>query len=62
MVLYVDACRIINCEMEMYREVSRLFGFVDVVNERSILMPRKPLKFKILIVFYLKVELCFNEM
>jgi hypothetical protein len=60
MVPDVDAHRAINCEMEMYPEASGLFGFADTLYERSILMPCKPLEFKILIMFfYLKVELCF---
>jgi len=54
-----DAHRTINHKMEMYWEASELFGFVDVVNERSILMLHKPLEFKILTMFYLKVEICF---
>jgi hypothetical protein len=53
MVLDANAHRAINCKMEMYREANKLFGFADVVNERSVLMPRKPLEFKILIMCFI---------
>lgn len=36
MVLDVDAWKTINRKMEMYWEVSGLFGFANAVNERSI--------------------------
>jgi hypothetical protein len=35
----------INCEIEMYRECARLFGFEDAVRLRTCLMPRKSLDF-----------------
>ena len=53
MVPEVDVHRIINREMEMYREASKLIGFGDVVHERSVLIPHKPLEFKILITCFI---------
>jgi hypothetical protein len=53
MVLDEEAHRTINRKMEMYKDASRLFGFVDVVQERSILMQRKPLEFRILITCFI---------
>jgi len=37
----------------MYQEASGLIGFVNVVNEKSILMPHEPLEFKILIMCFI---------
>lgn len=48
MVLDVDTRHTIKCEMEMYKDASGLFGFDDVVRERTILMPRKSLEFRTL--------------
>jgi hypothetical protein len=45
-VLVVDSRKTINHEMDIYWEASELFSFVDVVNERSILMPHKPYNLK----------------
>lgn len=53
MVLDVDAWKTINRKMEMYWEVSGLFGFANAVNERSIQMPRKPLELKNLIMCFI---------
>jgi hypothetical protein len=36
----------INCEIEMYRDGTRLFGFDDVVAARTILMSCKSLEFR----------------
>jgi len=62
MVPNVSFCKTINHKIEIHQEASKLFGFANVVNKMSILIWYKPLEFKILIVFYFKTRLCFNEM
>ena len=43
----VETRRTISVEMEMYREARELFGFIDAISNISVLMPRKPLEFKV---------------
>ena len=45
MVPDVETNRAISVEMEMYREARGLFGFTNIVSNRSVLMPRKSLEF-----------------
>ena len=47
MVPNANTCHTNNQQMEMYREASGIFGFVDVVCERTILMPCKSLLIRI---------------
>jgi hypothetical protein len=48
MVPDVEIRSTINREIEMYRDGTGLFGFDDVVRERTTLMPRKSLEFRTL--------------
>ena len=66
MVPNVETRRTISVEMEMYREARGLFAFADAISNRIVLMPRKPLEFKVKLlimcfILYLKDGLCFDE-
>jgi hypothetical protein len=59
MVLDVKIRSTINSKIEMYQDSTGLFGFDDVVRERTTLMPCKSLEFRTL--DFLNSIMCFTR-